>query len=53
MAVTSPILEVARPVSLPSRRRFRPLLGFMTVFGLVLLIVWEVAKFIGGRPVAV
>ena len=49
MAVTSPILEVARPVSLPSRRRFRPLLGFLTVF-VLLLIVWEVAKIIGGDP---
>ncbi|HUP53994.1 MAG TPA: ABC transporter permease subunit [Methylomirabilota bacterium] len=49
MAVTSPILEVARPVSLPSRRRFRPLLGFLTVF-VLMLIMWEVAKFIGGDP---
>jgi NitT/TauT family transport system permease protein len=49
MAVTSPVLEVAQPVSLPSRRRFRPLIGFLTVF-VLLLIAWEAAKLIGGDP---
>ncbi len=49
MAVTSPVLEVARPVSLPSRRRSRPLIGFLTVF-VLLLIAWEAAKLIGGDP---
>src|SRR6185295_13956995 len=49
MSVTSPILEVARPVSLPSARRYRPLLGFVTVF-VLLLIAWEAVKLIGGDP---
>lgn len=49
MAVTSPVLEVARPVALPSQRRFRPLIGFLTVF-VLLLVVWELAKLIGGDP---
>ncbi len=48
MAVTSPVLEVARPVSLSSRR-YRPVLGFLTVF-VLLLVVWEALKLIGGDP---
>lgn len=49
MTAAAPGITVARPASIPLRRRLRPVTGFLTVL-VVILVVWELAKVLGGDP---